>query len=130
MRVLGSIFGALGIGLITLDLLAMMGIEFGSVRLTPGEAAFLLPFFGFFLRVWYLVWHRWSPLAIRHVVANVFFFLTLFLIYWSLYLGGWIWGYFSVAALIAICYVLHLVITVVLSRHAFPPSSGPEPHLP
>src|SRR5262245_13548180 len=34
-------------------------------------------FAAFFLRAAYLSWFRWSPLAIRHLVGDIFFFVTV-----------------------------------------------------
>jgi len=79
-------------------------------------------FAAFFLRAAYLSWFRWSPLAIRHLVGDVFFFITV-----SSFLGarnlmpplGALWYFVA----LPVCYTTYRVIANLLSRRAFSTSS-------
>jgi hypothetical protein len=78
------------------------------------------------LRAAYLSWYRWSPLAIRHLVGCVFFFVTLFCVF---YLPARVpsgWGIFVFLLALPVCYTLYRLIVYMLSRRAFPSVSNAQ----
>jgi hypothetical protein len=80
-----------------------------------------------FLRSAYLALFRWSPLALRHVVGGIFFFITLLSFF---YLPSHVpisWGGFTFVAILPICYILYRLSANILSRSAFPKSSDATP---
>jgi hypothetical protein len=75
------------------------------------------------LRATYLAWFRWSPLAIRHGLAVLFFFPTIYgSVRVSTFPSRWIPPLFLIG--IAAGYLLYRYTAAVLTQRAFPASVG------
>jgi len=123
VRILGTAFGIIGVSLVGASLLSLAGLSFGSTPLSRGWAIFWVLFGTAFCRTGYLVWFRWSPMAIRHVVGDAFFFIMLFCLFHVPFHVPAGWGLSSFLAAIPVCYTLYLLITHLLSCRAFPVTS-------
>lgn len=72
-----------------------------------------------FLRAAYLVWFRWSPLAVRHLVGAFFFLITLSLI-WFVPDGDGL-------VVFPICYLVYRLVASQWARSEFAQSLPPAP---
>jgi len=128
-RLGGLIFGACGVASIVACFVISKALppplpDSVAAPTWPFILSLLLLAAGFF-RAAYLAWFRWSPLAIRHAVSGVFFFVTLFgLVYLPFHVPTG-WGIFTFLAAFPVCYVAHLIVAHALIRCAFPPSPVP-----
>ncbi len=71
------------------------------------------------LRAAYLAWFRWSPLAVRHIIGTLFFFLTIWLI--SLEPS------FDALIVFPICYAAYRFVTWRFCRYAFSADTDAKP---
>jgi hypothetical protein len=119
-RVVGTIFGFSGLYFIAASILALIRTSYATTLLPAGW-----PILWFLLgvslaRASYLAWFRWSPLAIRHLVGGVFFFVTLAGAYYVASIAPGAWGTFCFLGVLLVFYASYRLITVALSRFAFP----------
>lgn len=114
----GAVLGVGALGLIA-------GCFFSS-PFNPVGIGISLFFAAFFLWAGYLCWFRWSPLAIRHLVGDVFFIITVltFSNYQNLPFGlGVPW----LVLALPVYYALYRITAHVLTRRAFPTNTRPPP---
>jgi hypothetical protein len=95
---------------------AWVGIEVG---LFASYSILLFVFGTAFLRAGYLVWYRWSPLAVRHLVGAIFFLITRTLM-WVVPDGGGLIAF-------PICYFAYRLVALLWSRFAFAQSVPTAP---
>src|SRR5215213_10069740 len=75
LRVFGTMLGLLSVSLISGGFLT---VAKDSSTSGIGSAVVSIVLGAFFARDFYQVWFRWSPLALRHVIGDIFFVITLF----------------------------------------------------
>src|SRR4030095_14629073 len=125
VRSLGSVLGLIGLTGIVVLFLPPNGQRPLRLRIaTIQDGVIWLLFTIGFLRAGYLALFRWSPLAIRHTIGGVFFFVTLFcLFYLPFRAPSFGWGILFFLAAVPVCYTVYRLSAYFLSRAAFPPSS-------
>jgi len=124
MQVFGSMLGLLGVSVISGGLVTVAK----DTSLSAIVSAIISMILGaFFARGAYLVWFRWSPLALRHVVGDFVFFITLFCTFWlPSYMPTGLGPYPAICSL-PVCYVGYRMISSGLNRRAFAPLLPPLP---
>ena len=126
-RCAGAILGLSALGLIARCFISLAPLPpvvvHGPRSLVIGTSLF---FAAFFLRAAYLSWFRWSPLAIRHLVGDVFFFVTVSSCFVVPTIAPPLGLPWFVLAL-PVCYTLYRVIAHLISHRAFPINSRPPP---
>jgi hypothetical protein len=109
-RTCGVLFGALAAVTVITALDSLFGLSYTSSLPLHSAPAILLLLAAALLRASYLAWFSWSPLAIRHIIGTLFFFLTI----WLICLAP-----LSAAFVFPVCYATYRFIAWRLSRYAF-----------
>ena len=136
-RAIGLLLGAGGMIAVAMCLILPWPSTESIITFSRWLPVFLLLLLASFLfRAAYLTWFRWSPLALRHVINAVFFFVTLAWMYSMLFLLPQVWGFFACVVGVFVWYTIYQTVAYLMIRNVFPrtleapgasPSSVPHP---
>ena len=124
MRVVGTLGGLLGLGMLCI---APLMLYRSVTERNPWMillAAFPLALAGYFIYVAYLVWFRFSPIAVRHICGALGFYLLMLItkLFDPSRDSGTPWAAFAFLGCLVVVYFAYRVASDRLSRLLFPES--------
>lgn len=127
IRMIGTLTGLLGLSclLFLVPMFCRQGLSIAKLWMLPIHLFPLIVAF-YFLYVAYLVWFKFSPLAVRHVIGLVGF--CLLMLFPSLYFSGTAsykhasWHSFAFVGWFIVIYFVYRVVNYRLNRWLFPES--------
>src|SRR5688572_19979013 len=115
-RAVGLFFWVCGVGIVAICFVPADAISPVMAAFPRWiTAAVLLILASGLFRTAYLSWFRWSPLAIRHIVGGMFFFVTLFCLFYVPSQVPTGWGLYTFLAAYPVCYTMYRTIAYLLS---------------